>query len=277
MARDHQRHRRDRRCELKKTGNASSGGGRRPGHPPGQPARRRVPPRTDRGETSALAEQLRRALDGAVDTVRTGRRPWISPTWNSNTICLALHDPAATRSRAAASVRRAGWSCTASEFREHVIEQQVAALHGAARHAGRPPLPHRPARARYSLNCAVPVADRPRTQRAARARRRLPQPVPQHPGTRRRDHLRRRRGAAPDRPTTSGPTAPPSRCRREAGTGHGVSEAPRGLLYHRYELDADGLINVRDDRPAHLAEPASHRGRPAPRRLGQPATTTTRR
>lgn len=26
------------------------------------------------------------------------------------------------------------------------------------------------------------------------------------------------------------------------GVGHGVSEAPRGLLYHRYEIDADGLI-----------------------------------
>jgi coenzyme F420-reducing hydrogenase alpha subunit len=27
-----------------------------------------------------------------------------------------------------------------------------------------------------------------------------------------------------------------------AGTGHGVTEAPRGLLYHRYEIDDDGLI-----------------------------------
>ena len=27
-----------------------------------------------------------------------------------------------------------------------------------------------------------------------------------------------------------------------AGVGHGVSEAPRGILYHRYELDADGHI-----------------------------------
>jgi coenzyme F420-reducing hydrogenase alpha subunit len=27
-----------------------------------------------------------------------------------------------------------------------------------------------------------------------------------------------------------------------AGTGYGVSEAPRGLLYHRYRLDADGTI-----------------------------------
>ncbi|MFE3854342.1 Ni/Fe hydrogenase subunit alpha [Streptomyces griseorubiginosus] len=27
-----------------------------------------------------------------------------------------------------------------------------------------------------------------------------------------------------------------------AGVGHGATEAPRGLLYHRYELDADGLV-----------------------------------
>ncbi|OOK68326.1 nickel-dependent hydrogenase family protein [Mycobacterium kansasii] len=29
-----------------------------------------------------------------------------------------------------------------------------------------------------------------------------------------------------------------------AGVGHGVSEAPRGLLYHRYEIDDDGLISA---------------------------------
>ncbi len=27
-----------------------------------------------------------------------------------------------------------------------------------------------------------------------------------------------------------------------AGVGHGVTEAPRGMLYHRYEIDADGTI-----------------------------------
>jgi coenzyme F420-reducing hydrogenase alpha subunit len=27
-----------------------------------------------------------------------------------------------------------------------------------------------------------------------------------------------------------------------AGVGHGASEAPRGMLYHRYELDSHGLI-----------------------------------
>lgn len=29
-----------------------------------------------------------------------------------------------------------------------------------------------------------------------------------------------------------------------AGVGHGVSEAPRGLLYHRYQIDAGGLISA---------------------------------
>lgn len=27
-----------------------------------------------------------------------------------------------------------------------------------------------------------------------------------------------------------------------AGVGHGVSEAPRGLLYHRYDIGGDGLV-----------------------------------
>jgi coenzyme F420-reducing hydrogenase alpha subunit len=40
----------------------------------------------------------------------------------------------------------------------------------------------------------------------------------------------------PDRPFVEVPA--------RAGTGHGVSEAPRGLLYHRYELDGDGLIRA---------------------------------
>jgi coenzyme F420-reducing hydrogenase alpha subunit len=37
-----------------------------------------------------------------------------------------------------------------------------------------------------------------------------------------------------------------------AGTGYGASEAPRGLLFHRYELDSDGLI-----RAARIVPPTS--------------------
>jgi coenzyme F420-reducing hydrogenase alpha subunit len=38
----------------------------------------------------------------------------------------------------------------------------------------------------------------------------------------------------------------------KSATGHGVSEAPRGLLYHRYTLDEDGLIA-----DAHIVPPTS--------------------
>jgi sulfhydrogenase subunit alpha len=38
------------------------------------------------------------------------------------------------------------------------------------------------------------------------------------------------------------PDAPAVDVEPRAGTGYGVSEAPRGLLYHRYRLDADGTI-----------------------------------
>jgi coenzyme F420-reducing hydrogenase alpha subunit len=38
------------------------------------------------------------------------------------------------------------------------------------------------------------------------------------------------------------PTEPCVPLPRRAGTGHGVTEAPRGLLYHRYAIDEDGIV-----------------------------------
>ncbi len=38
------------------------------------------------------------------------------------------------------------------------------------------------------------------------------------------------------------PDAPAVDVQPRRGVGHGVSEAPRGMLYHRYELDDDGTI-----------------------------------
>ena len=38
------------------------------------------------------------------------------------------------------------------------------------------------------------------------------------------------------------PNPPRIQVRPRAAIGHGWSEAPRGLLYHRYELDAEGVI-----------------------------------
>jgi coenzyme F420-reducing hydrogenase alpha subunit len=38
------------------------------------------------------------------------------------------------------------------------------------------------------------------------------------------------------------PAAPALEVPPRAGLGHGATEAPRGLLYHRYELDAEGIV-----------------------------------
>ena len=38
------------------------------------------------------------------------------------------------------------------------------------------------------------------------------------------------------------PAQPAVELNIHAGVGHGASEAPRGLLYHRYELDSNGRI-----------------------------------
>jgi coenzyme F420-reducing hydrogenase alpha subunit len=38
------------------------------------------------------------------------------------------------------------------------------------------------------------------------------------------------------------PTSPAVPIEPRAGVGHGASEAPRGLLYHRYEIDDEGTV-----------------------------------
>jgi hypothetical protein len=69
----------------------------------------------------------------------------------------------------------------------------------------------------------------------------LQQPLPEHRRAQRRDSPRVRRGAAdldgyeaPDRPAVE--VAP------RAGTGFAWTEAPRGMLWHRYEIDEEGTI-----------------------------------
>ena len=38
------------------------------------------------------------------------------------------------------------------------------------------------------------------------------------------------------------PDPPAVACKPRAGVGHGCSEAPRGILYHRYRIDDEGTI-----------------------------------
>ena len=136
-----------------------------------------------------------------------------------------------------------GLTFAAGEFEEHVIEEQVphsTALH--ARLAGRGRYLVGPRPDTHSTP-AVALAAGPPGRRRGWARRRVPQPVPQHPRPRRRDRVRGRGGAAAHRAVRAARPChvdvPP-----RAGIGFGATEAPRGVLFHRYALDADGLITA---------------------------------
>ena len=49
-----------------------------------------------------------------------------------------------------------------------------------------------------------------------------------------------------------------------AGVGFGCTEAPRGFLWHRYEIDEQGLIRDAKIVPPTSQNQATDRGRPAP-------------
>ena len=88
------------------------------------------------------------------------------------------------------------------------------------------------------------------------------QPVLEHRGPGRRAGPRHGRG---DRHRRRLPAAGPRRAQPwtpRAGTAGWATEAPRGLLFHRYELDERGLDRQRADRAADEPEPGRHRGRP---------------
>ncbi|MFZ0717415.1 nickel-dependent hydrogenase large subunit, partial [Mycobacterium sp.] len=138
--------------------------------------------------------------------------------------------------------RSAGSPFSIADFTDHVVESQVpysTALHATldgGRHLTGP-------LARYSLNSSAlsPIA----AQAAARAGlsaecrnpfrsiivRAVEVVYAIEEALRIIDEYER-----PSRPFVDVPA--------RAGVGHGVSEAPRGLLYHRYRIDEDGLVSA---------------------------------
>jgi sulfhydrogenase subunit alpha len=203
------------------------------------------------GELAPLAEHLRGALDIALETVR-----WVSafdfPDVRSDHELLALRQPGVYPIERGTPVTSGGISFLPADFERHVIEEQVprsTALH--ARLSGRDGSYLTGPLARYTLNSAwLPPAA------AAAAREAGLGPVCGNPfqsivvraveivcaveeALRLIESYRQ-----PDRPFVE---APP-----RAGTGHGVSEAPRGVLYHRYDLDAEGIV-----RGARIVPPTS--------------------
>ena len=190
-------------------------------------------------ELAPLAEQLRRALDGALATVT-----WVAgfdfPELEVDCELLAVHHPAHYAIEQGELVTSTRVSFPPRDFLDHITERQVP--HSTALHAeidGRRyvtgPL------ARYSLNSAQlsPVA----RQAAAAAglaetcRNPFRSIVVRAVETVYAIDEALRIIGSYDRPDPPAAETTP-----RAGLGHGVSEAPRGLLYHRYELDSEGLI-----------------------------------
>jgi sulfhydrogenase subunit alpha len=206
----------------------------------------RAPART---ELAPLAERLRWARDAALETAR-----WVSgfdfPDFTHDHPMLALSSPGiyAIESGAPTSTRifddqgGGGRSFPVSAFERHVVEEQVphsTALH--ARLAGERYLVG-PA-ARYTLNSQwLSEQARAAAQEAGL-------------GAECRNPFRSILVRAvevvyaidealriieayepPDRPAVD--------VEPHAGVGYGATEAPRGVLYHRYELDPDGLVTA---------------------------------
>jgi sulfhydrogenase subunit alpha len=192
-------------------------------------------------EFRPIAEQLRRALDNALATVE-----WVSgfefPDLELEHEFLALTASGRYPIENGAIARSAGPAFSAAEFTNHVVESQVpystalhATLDGACYLTG--PL------ARFSLNSSAlsPIA----AQAAARAGlsaecrnpfrsivvRAVEVVYAIEEALRIIDDYQR-----PLRPFVDVPA--------RAGIGHGVSEAPRGLLYHRYQIDTEGLVSA---------------------------------
>ncbi|CAM2763854.1 Ni/Fe hydrogenase subunit alpha [Mycobacterium intermedium] len=196
-----------------------------------------APPRS---EFRQITEQLRRALDDALATVE-----WVAgfefPDFEFEHQMLALSQGDRYPIENGVIARSAGEPFAVADFTDHVVESQVA--HSTALHATLDghryltgPL------ARFTLNSSAlsPIA----AEAAARAGlgagcrnpfrsiivRAVEVVYAIEEALRIIAEYQR-----PARPFVDVPA--------RAGVGHGVSEAPRGLLYHRYRIDEGGLVS----------------------------------
>ena len=192
-------------------------------------------------EFKPIAEQLRRALDNALATVE-----WVSgfafPDLELEHEFLALTASGRYPIENGTIARSAGPSFSVADFTDHVAESQVpysTALH-ATLDGGRyltGPL------ARFSLNSSALSSIAAEAAAQAGLSEECRNPFRSiivravevvyaiEEALRIIDEYER-----PSRPFVDVPV--------RAGIGHGVSEAPRGLLYHRYHIDGAGLVSA---------------------------------
>ena len=171
-----------------------------------------------------------------------GRRRCRSPSSSSSTSWCRCASTASTRSTAGRVVSTGGLDFDPHEWDDWFVEEHVA--HSNALHSRIPRprrLPRRPARAlqpqlrRVVRGCGARRRSRPASGRRAATRSRASSSAASRCFT----HATRRCGSSPP---TSRRTSRRWKWCRGAAVGFGVSEAPRGLLWHRYEINGDGTI-----------------------------------
>ncbi len=194
----------------------------------------------DKRELAPLAERMKWAREAALETVR-----WAAafdfPDFERDYEFVALRHPAEYPFNEGRLVSNRGLDIAVSEYEEHFVEEHVP--HSNALHARRKdggaylvgPL------ARYSLNFdkLSPLA-----QEAAKAaglgavcRNPFQSIVVRGVETLYACDEALRLIEQYEPPARAAVAVEP-----RAGTGYGCTEAPRGILYHRYRLDAEGTI-----------------------------------
>jgi coenzyme F420-reducing hydrogenase alpha subunit len=193
-------------------------------------------------EIAKLAAPLSRALDDALATVT-----WVAgfnvPDFEHDHELLALVEPGRYAIDGGKPHTDRGLEFAVRSFEEHVVEEQV--LHSTALHAhlaGRSRYLTGPL-ARYALSgrWLSPIAREAATAAGLG-------PVCRNPFRSILvravelvyaidEALRLVRGYEPPQPSWVD-------CPPRAGLGHGATEAPRGTLFHRYELGADGTVQT---------------------------------
>jgi sulfhydrogenase subunit alpha len=216
-----------------------------------------------RQDLSRLSSQLRAAVDLALDTVRWAAR-FDFPDLTVGHEMLALREPGSYPIERGIVVTTGGRQFAASDYENHVIEEHVphsTALH--ARLAGLDGTYLTGPLARYTLNSRwlPPLAAAAASAAGLGESCRNPfQSIVVRAVEvvcALEEAIRLIDGYEP-------PAAAAVEVAPRAGIGHGVSEAPRGVLYQRYELDAAGTIVS-----ARIIPPTSQNQAAIERDLGQ--------
>jgi sulfhydrogenase subunit alpha len=191
-------------------------------------------------ELRTLEEPLKQARETALETVR-----WASqlpfPDVELEPEHVALHDEDGYPIDRGRILSDRGLDIAPTEFDEHIVEEHVehsTALHARLIERGTyltGPL------ARYSLASTVlrPLAQEAAREAGLEASCRNPF---QSIVVRAVELVQATDEALALIDAYDQPDAPAIEVTPRRGVGHGATEAPRGLLYHRYEIDEDGTI-----------------------------------